>query len=312
MVAIAGALVAVLVVAGGLAVGRRGHARAPSTRSSRSPARSIPPAARRERLAEVGNNGRLDHWKVALEGDGAVPPARHRRRHLREPLGARTGPRPSTCRTRHSLYLEVLGELGIVGLRSSSRSCSRSSAARCHRVRGVDRAIAGAVVADRPHVGAAGRARLGLGDAGRHGLGAHHRRRAARAARGGRPARGGSPTKLARLLGARRAQSCSSRPPSSRSRRRACRRASATSARATARRARQGAGLELRALGAAGAVPRHRLLRRAHRPAEARRPGDAGRDRARPRQLDLPLRPRADEGRRRASTRGPTSASRTR
>ena len=160
--------------------------RAPSTRSSRSRARSIPAGGSRERLAEVGNNGRLDHWKVALKGTEQSLPARHRRRDLREPLGQ--GPARGLRRAGRATRSTSRSSASSAssGSSSSSRSCSRSSAARCQprprpRSRGRRRRRR-----DRPHVGAARRAGLGLGDAGRHGLGAHHRRRAARAARAGR------------------------------------------------------------------------------------------------------------------------------
>ena len=69
----------------------------------------------RSRLTDVGNNGRLDHWEVALDaferdrwtgvgaGVYALEWARERERRFK-------------VEDAHSLYVEVLGELGVVGL----------------------------------------------------------------------------------------------------------------------------------------------------------------------------------------------------
>ena len=76
---------------------------------------SIDPTAARERLVQVGNNGRLQHWRVALDAYRADPVtgagagtyqvlwAQHREDRI-------------TVNDAHSLYLEVLAELGVVGL----------------------------------------------------------------------------------------------------------------------------------------------------------------------------------------------------
>ena len=69
----------------------------------------------RDRLLDPGNNGRLEHWRVALEGtdesllhgSGAGTYAN---------LWALHRDREFTVNDGHSLYLEVLGELGAVGL----------------------------------------------------------------------------------------------------------------------------------------------------------------------------------------------------
>lgn len=76
---------------------------------------TTPEADQRDRLLNPGNNGRLDHWAVALDrfaarplrGDGAgtYEVAWNREREIRlDVIDA------------HSLYLEVLAELGAVGL----------------------------------------------------------------------------------------------------------------------------------------------------------------------------------------------------
>ena len=69
----------------------------------------------RDRLLDPGNNGRLENWRVALEmfsgepvhGTGAGTYQTHWERERRTDLNVVDG---------HSLYLEVLGEMGIVGL----------------------------------------------------------------------------------------------------------------------------------------------------------------------------------------------------
>lgn len=69
----------------------------------------------RDRLIAVGNNGRLDHWQAALNGyredrlrgDGAGTYALRWDRDRTTTFQAEDG---------HSLYVEVLGELGLVGI----------------------------------------------------------------------------------------------------------------------------------------------------------------------------------------------------
>ena len=230
MVAIAGALVAVLVVAG-VAVGAQDTAETQWKKFTQS-GEVDPAGGSRERLAELGNNGRLDHWKVALKGTeqsflhgtGAGTYSN---------LWAKDRPQAFDVQDGHSLYLEVLGELGIVGLllivalvltllgrRRQPRPRPRSRDRRRRR-------------GDHPHVGPAGRDRLGLGDARRHGLGAHHRRRAARAAHAGRQ-RPGPHEARPPAHGARRAGAAHHARPHHAVAGAASSRASATSARATA------------------------------------------------------------------------------
>ncbi|MGI8660164.1 MAG: O-antigen ligase family protein [Thermoleophilaceae bacterium] len=69
----------------------------------------------RSRLTDASNNGRLEHWKVTLDaferdrivGNGAG---------TYQLLWAREKPYDFPVNDGHSLYVEVLGELGIVGL----------------------------------------------------------------------------------------------------------------------------------------------------------------------------------------------------
>ena len=69
----------------------------------------------RDRLRQASANGRLEHWEVALQvwrteplrGQGAGTYARD---------WARLRPTPFAVQDAHSLYLEVLAELGVIGL----------------------------------------------------------------------------------------------------------------------------------------------------------------------------------------------------
>ena len=143
MVAAAAVVVAV-VVAGGLAAGA-GETLGNQYENFTQSGEVDPAGGSRERLAEVGNNGRLDHWTVALEGAKAS---------LLHGTGAGTyanlwaKDRPETfdVQDAHSLYLEVLGELGVVGLLLILALVLTLLAGALHRAR-VDRAVAGAVVA---------------------------------------------------------------------------------------------------------------------------------------------------------------------
>jgi hypothetical protein len=98
---------------------------------------------RRDRLASLGNNGRLDHWDVSIQS------------FEREPLrgsGAGTYPiswaqdRPNNFSVEegHGLYTEVLGELGIVGLLLLLLGVGALLLGAAARVRGPDRAFAAA------------------------------------------------------------------------------------------------------------------------------------------------------------------------
>lgn len=68
----------------------------------------------RDRLTAVGNNGRLDHWRVALDGF-AEAPIRGLGAGTYETLWARDRDSSFTVRDGHSLYLESLAELGVAG-----------------------------------------------------------------------------------------------------------------------------------------------------------------------------------------------------
>jgi hypothetical protein len=68
----------------------------------------------RERLTAVGNNGRIQHWEEALDafGDNALKGTGAGTYEL---TWAQNRPSQFTVRDGHSLYLETLSELGLVG-----------------------------------------------------------------------------------------------------------------------------------------------------------------------------------------------------
>lgn len=102
----------------------------------------------RDRLTAVGNNGRLDQWQVAigaftdrpLTGQGAGTWALEWDRR-------RPGDALFTVEDAHSLYLEVLGELGVVGLTLLGTALFLMLGGLTRRARGPDRVPAGALAA---------------------------------------------------------------------------------------------------------------------------------------------------------------------
>lgn len=102
--------------------------------------------SQRDRLADASSNGRLQFWKVAAEafeehelrGTGAG---------TFQILWARDRPRALAAVDAHSLYLEVLAELGVVGLALLGLTFIALLGGVIWRMRGVDRAAYAAVVA---------------------------------------------------------------------------------------------------------------------------------------------------------------------
>lgn len=105
---------------------------------------SVREADVRDRLVNLGNNGRLYQWRVALDG------------YEREPLhgtGAgtyallwdRDRPAEYQVEDAHSLYLEMLAELGIVGLVLTALAVGLLLVGLLTRARGPDRAVGGAL-----------------------------------------------------------------------------------------------------------------------------------------------------------------------
>jgi hypothetical protein len=68
----------------------------------------------RERLTAVGNNGRIEHWEEALDAFSRNP-LKGTGAGTYELTWAQHRPSDFTVRDGHSLYLEILSELGLVG-----------------------------------------------------------------------------------------------------------------------------------------------------------------------------------------------------
>ena len=126
-----GAGTVALVLVGFLALGGPGRVRtawhdftAPETQSVGG---TIPAAQRFRRL---GNNGRIDQWRVAWKDGFRKEPLHGTGAGTYALLWTRYAPTDRRMLDAHSLYIEQLGELGIVGGRCysprSGRSCSRS------------------------------------------------------------------------------------------------------------------------------------------------------------------------------------------
>jgi hypothetical protein len=140
----AAALLAVVVVAG-LAAGAQDTLSNQYERFTQS-GEVDPAGGSRERLAEVGNNGRLDHWTVALEG-AKESLLRGSGAGTYSNLWAKDRPDAFDVQDAHSLYVEVLGELGVVGLALILVLVLTLLGGAVGRLRGQDRAVAGAVAA---------------------------------------------------------------------------------------------------------------------------------------------------------------------
>jgi uncharacterized membrane protein YhaH (DUF805 family) len=100
---------------------------------------------RRGRLVDVGNNGRIDHWKVSIESFRAEP--LHGTGAGTYPLEwMRLRPYAFNVVDGHSLYAEVLGELGLVGLALLLALIATLLVGAARRMRGDDRATGAVIV----------------------------------------------------------------------------------------------------------------------------------------------------------------------
>ena len=101
----------------------------------------------RERLTSVTDNGRMRYWTVAIDefkrdalhGRGAGTYTNSWSMHREPPPGPR--PRVETVRDAHSLYAEILGELGIVGFALLLTALLTILVGIARRLRGENRAL---------------------------------------------------------------------------------------------------------------------------------------------------------------------------
>jgi O-antigen ligase len=100
----------------------------------------------RERLTAVGNNGRIQHWEEALDAFGDNP-LKGTGAGTYELTWAQNRPSEYTVRDGHSLYLETLSEVGLVGGVLLFLTLGGVLAALAARARGPDRALWAAMFA---------------------------------------------------------------------------------------------------------------------------------------------------------------------
>jgi hypothetical protein len=139
--AVLGAVAGVVVL---LAAGATGWTERQADRFLNAPTPGSSDA--RERLVVVSNSGRTFHWRVSLDGW---------RRHPWHGTGAgtyehewsRERPGPGIVRDAHSLFIETLGELGIVGLGLLVIALGALLAGLARRSRGPDRGVPAAALA---------------------------------------------------------------------------------------------------------------------------------------------------------------------
>ena len=93
----------------------------------------------RERLTSPANSGRIDHWQVALDAFEREPLAGHGAGTY-QLRWAQHRPADFVVADGHSLYLEVLGELGVVGLALLLLTLGTILAGLARRARGENRA----------------------------------------------------------------------------------------------------------------------------------------------------------------------------
>ncbi len=250
----------------------------------------------RERLTAVGNNGRIQHWEEAIDAFSSDP-LKGTGAGTYELTWAQNRPSDFTVRDGHSLYLETLSELGLVGGVLLVLALGGILVALGMRAGGHGRGlwsalfIAGCVWAlhaaqdwvwELPAVTAWLFAAGGIALARPPGAPETPTGGAVADRAGGRGAR------RARARGHAHAQ-CDRRRAPARQRDR-------LQGRRLRHRDRQGAVGDVGARRAAGAVRDPGLLRRPPRRQRARGANDAGRGRARPEQLGLPLRAGARPG----------------
>ena len=100
----------------------------------------IPVDTQRERLTQVGNDGRLDQWEVALDA-AAEEPLHGTGAGTFATLWRQERDRPVVRHDAHSLYVETVAELGLVGLGLLLTAIVALLLGVARRVRSTDRAL---------------------------------------------------------------------------------------------------------------------------------------------------------------------------
>ncbi|HYI80373.1 MAG TPA: O-antigen ligase family protein [Thermoleophilaceae bacterium] len=100
----------------------------------------------RARLTDLGNNGRLDHWRIALDGFRDEPVVGNGAGTY-QLLWARDRPYDFTVNDGHSLYLEVMSEFGLVGIVLLAGVLLSFLVGVALRIRGPERDVHAAVLA---------------------------------------------------------------------------------------------------------------------------------------------------------------------
>jgi hypothetical protein len=105
-----------------------------------------PTADLRARLTDPSANGRVDHWRVALDAFGRSP-LKGTGLGTYEIEWARDRSEDASVINAHSLYLETLSDLGLVGALLLAIALAMILGAFARRARGPDRTLYGALLA---------------------------------------------------------------------------------------------------------------------------------------------------------------------
>jgi O-Antigen ligase len=143
LAALAGALAAVLVV--GLALGAA-HSLTQDWHRFLSGANPGGSGDLRQRLTDPSNDGRTDLWRVALHGFSASPLHGYGS-GMYQTLWDRNRPRFAYTINAHSLYLQAMAELGVIGLALLLILLGAVFVGLAMRARGSRRSIYGALLA---------------------------------------------------------------------------------------------------------------------------------------------------------------------
>ena len=130
----------------------------------------------RQRLTQFGSNGRVEAWRVAFDDGFLRHPINGTGAGTYATLWTRYGRSSARILNAHSLYLEELAELGILGGGVLIAVVVSILVALARRARGTGSLGVGGALRWGPHVGCPRRRRLGLADAGGHSMVLRRRR----------------------------------------------------------------------------------------------------------------------------------------